>query len=254
MDLRDFAAFQNCVNSTDPACLCRFDAGPMLGMVEAGDLTWLVPALTGPTAGGGRGGAPMGGSPEEGGSPSEPPPPPEDPWTYEEAEARFCTCVSPAAKYSEGTLTAQTTYEVWYEAEWEAINDYMLFGIATSADQGLSNGTAPVSGDWSSAGNFTFVDLEEEWGAAVQASGYPADHFRYQMATDWFTAARTVDRPPYARSSGHLCNITTNEAGELNLHLYLMWIDEDRYHLVEMEAHATFGVLAPITDEPATDE
>jgi len=147
------------------------------------------------------------------------------------------------------TLAPQTAYEVHYKSDGQPVSGYVLFAVGSSPGQGFANASAPADGDWSKAGNFLFVDIPATEGEALPATGFPDGYFRYQMATDSFTSMGEGGAPVGAGSKGHLCNIITQEPGELELHLYLSWLDLPGRLLVEMEAQAAFVVEDDGSDE-----
>ena len=53
----------------------------------------------------------------------------------------------------------------------------------------------------------------------------------------------------YAGSQGHLCNFTTQSAGELNLELYMCWLDNDQFEYTEMYTQAQWVVEDPGADD-----
>ena len=103
----------------------------------------------------------------------------------------------------------------------------------------------PPSGDWSATGEFVFIDLVADWGAPFDAFGYPVGYWRYQMVTDEMGPAFGSGSAPTAGSSGHLCNITTEGLGQLDLDLYLAWVDDPTQTVVETQTQAAFVVVGP---------
>jgi hypothetical protein len=174
------------------------------------------------------------------GSPAPSSAPEPDPWTYEEADLAFE--VRPAGGGDPITAMApNTTYELHYEADCERVNYYDLLVIAASPSQGLTAVVPPSAGDWSSADNFTFVDLEAAFGLLLPAPGYPSGLYRTHVAYDNFP----VDGQSYAGSEGHLCTFTTGSTGTLILELYMDWYDPEEYLSVSMFAATEFTVVAP---------
>ena len=171
----------------------------------------------------------------------QPPAPQTNPWTYEYADVLLeVRPVGGDAPLTE--LAPYTTYEVHYQADYDRVNVYILFAVATSPNHGFAAASAPPAGDWSDTGRFHFEDIEQEWGEPSTAAGYPDGYLRYQMATDDFYWPTEDDPTPFAGPQGHLCNITTQSPGELNLHLYAVWIDDSEYLIVEMQTQGTYMV------------
>ena len=172
--------------------------------------------------------------------PSEGDTPESDPWTTETAS--LALEVQPLGGGEPLTvLTPDTTYELHYAAGYKRVAWYVLFAVATSADQGFAAVTAPESGDWSSAGDFSFVNMDAEPDGPTAAPNYPDGTYRQQMASADFWPETT----DYAGSQGHLCNFTTGSTGELNLELYMAWIDEAAFQSVDMQTQVTFVVEEP---------
>ncbi len=177
---------------------------------------------------------------EEGDAGGEPSSPETGPWTYVEAALEFE--VQPLGGGEPvAVLAPYSTYELHYTAGYERIGAYVLFAVETSPEQGLTEVTAPASGDWSGTGNFTFVDLAAEWADPLSAPGYPDGYFRTQMAYDGFWP----NSDGYAGPQGHLCNFTTGTAGVLNLDLALDWLDFESFQEVTMHAQADLVVEVP---------
>ena len=169
--------------------------------------------------------------PTEGDSPES------DPWTTESAS--LALEVQPVGGGEPLTVLApDTTYELHYTAGYERVAWYVLFAVATSADQGFIAVTPAASGDWSSAGDFGFVDMSAQPDGPAVAPNFPAGTYRQQMASADFWPETTE----YAGSQGYLCNFTTGAAGELNLELYMAWFDEAAFYSVDMQAQATYVI------------
>jgi len=273
VDLADFAGFQSCLASTNGTCLAAFDRAADCGTIDLADYAVFAAQLTGPSSGGesmmmmggggggdgeggggGAGAAPEGdgeaGAAEDGEDETPPPPPEEeyeeeyDPWTYVEADVSLE--VRPVGGGDPLTVLApDTTYELHYQAGYDRVNAYVVFAVATSADQGFADAAPPAAGDWSTARDFQFVDIEAELGGLVPAHGYPEGYFRYQMAYDDFW----LDTEGYAGSQGHLCTFTTQSPGELNLQLYMCWLDNDQFEDAEMYTQAQYVVEDPGADD-----
>jgi len=143
------------------------------------------------------------------------------------------------------TLAPDTPYEVHYATDADCVNAYTLFAVAECADQGIAAGDAPSAGDWSATGNFRFIDLVGEWGAPTPAPGYGEGHFRYQMIADGLPTPEDPDAAACAGSAGRLCTITTQAAGDLNLHLYLAGVDEAGHFLADLETTVQYLVEGP---------
>ena len=160
-----------------------------------------------------------------------------DPWTTEAAS--LALEVQPLGGGEPlNVLAPDTTYELHYQTGYERVAWYVLFAVATSADQGFAAVTPAASGDWSAAGDFSFVNMDAESDGPTAAPNFLDGYYRQQMASADFWPETTE----YAGAQGHLCNFTTGAAGELNLELYMSWIDEAAYHSVDMQTQATFVV------------
>jgi len=142
------------------------------------------------------------------------------------------------------TLLPGTTYEVHYSTDADCVNDYTLFAVATSSDQGFGDAEPASSGAWSETGNSFFGELD----APVPAPGYEDGYARYQMVSDQLACSENEDVMRCAGTEGHLCNITTQGTGELNLQLYLVGVDEDGAVVHETSAQGVYEV------EDAADE
>jgi len=146
------------------------------------------------------------------------------------------------------TLLPDTAYEVHYSTDADCVNDYALFAVATSADQGFEAAEPPSSGAWSETANLSFLDLESELGAPAFAPGFGADYYRYRLVSDQLACSEDEDAWACAGSEGYLCNITTSGDGELHLQLYMAYVDESGDVAEEATAQAAYVVQA------ATDE
>ncbi|MCK4660138.1 MAG: hypothetical protein KAV82_11505 [Phycisphaerae bacterium] len=164
------------------------------------------------------------------------------PWIYE--SAALAIEVQPVdGDRPVSVLAPNTTYQLHYHADCRYVDGYVLSVIAASADQGLTDVTAPAVGEWALLGNPTFVDIEAESGELVPAQGYPQGCLRTHVIPN---QARPGASHPGAQ--GHLCNFTTGSAGVLNLELYMDWFDRDRSRFVEMWAQAQLLVQEPATE------
>jgi len=143
------------------------------------------------------------------------------------------------------TLAPDTAYEVHYATDADCVNAYSLFAVAECAEESIAAGEAPSGGDWSGTGSFMFLDLVAEWGARAPAPGYPEGYFRYQMLADVLPPPDDQDGASCAAASGHLCTITTQAGGELNLHLYMAGVDESGHFLADLDTAVQYVVEAP---------
>ena len=158
-------------------------------------------------------------------------------WTEEEATLIFE--VQPLGGGDPVTvLASNTTYELHYISGHDRLNDYTLYAIAPSADQGLTIATPPASGDWSPPVHFGFYDVQTEQGHLSEwgADGDLLTDFVYDF---WLNPDR------YAGPQGHLCDFTTGSAGELKLDLFMSWFDLEAYHCAWMRSQAEFTVQEP---------
>ena len=169
-----------------------------------------------------------------------------EPWTEEETTLTFeVQAVGGGDPVT--VLAPNTTYELHYNSGYDRLNDYMLFAVAPSADQGLTMATPPASGDWSPPVHFGFYDVQTEqdylpeWGAE-------GDLLTDLVYDFW------LDTDRYAGPQGHLCNITTGSAGELKLDLFMSWFDLDAYHCAWMRSAAEFTVQEPADEEGGATE
>jgi len=143
------------------------------------------------------------------------------------------------------TLEPNTTYLVKYQAEYNRVDSYGLFAVSTSAGHGFAAAEAAPGGAWSDTGNFMLIDIDEQSGHPAAAPGYPEDHLRYALASDEIWSPGSEDTQDYTGPVGRLCTITTEGEGELNLHLYMWYTDEQEYLSVQMETQVTYPVVAP---------
>ena len=172
------------------------------------------------------------------------PEPEPDPWTWEEAS--LALEVQPLGGGEPVTVLApHTTYELHYQAGYDRVNAYVLFAVATSPGHGFAGASPPPAGDWSATGDFGFVDIEAEFDGLATPHGYPEGYFRYQMAYDDFWP----DTDKYAGPQGHFCNFTTQSPGEINLELYLCWLDNEAYESAEMYTQVVFIVQESAVDD-----
>ena len=172
------------------------------------------------------------------------PEPEPDPWTCEETSLAFE--VQPLGGGEPVTVLApHTTYELHYEAGYKRVDFYILFAVATSADQGFTDAAPPEAGDWSSAGDFQFVDIEAELDELIPAPGYPEGYYRTHLIVDDFWP----DTDRYTGPAGHLCNFTTDSAGVLNLEFHMEYTDRDQYHHVAMHTQDEFIVQESTVDD-----
>ena len=241
-DLRDLAAFQCCFGQDTPACLDDFNWRPACDEIDLNDYAVLYAFLPPP---GGRGGA-MGGDGEgesgaggiesqdaraESDDADEPPPDESVPWTWIEAGLAFeVRRVGGGGAVS--VLAPHTAYELHYQAEYEAVQGYVLATVGTSPDIALTGAKPPARGAWAETGEFLWLNLIEELGAPSPATGYPEGYFFYDLVLD------TAEAGP----RGHLCTFTTGSSGELHLLLHMWWSDEARRCTVYMPARARFLV------------
>ena len=249
-DLLDFAAFQRCYD-TDPligVCACEMDMDTNGAVVEWDYLAFEA-GFTGPgggepeslgdgLGGGGESFGDFAAGPEFG---SEEPEPAEPPATNATIELRP---VGGGAAVT--TLTANTTYEGHYATAALTAGTYVaLFGVTDSAEKGLSAAAQAASGDWADAQWFEFRYAEIEGVELVQHGWMPPAFARYQVVESeclpaWMEDAEE-DAPLAAGPSGLLCTVTTGEAGEFYLEIFLSLLDpaadscEDAYGLAEFE-------------------
>jgi len=272
VDLFDFAGFQCCLASTNGTCLAAFDRAADCGTIDLADYAVFASQLAdssiggesmmmggggGEGGGGGAAAAPEGDGDEGAGEDAadEAPPSPEeeyDPWTC--VEAAVSLEVRPVGSDTALTVLApDTTYELHYQVGYDRVNAYVLFAVATSPGHGFAGASAPPAGDWSATGDFGFVDIEAEFDGLPTPHDYPEGYFRYQMAYDDFWPGTEK----YAGPQGHLCNFTTQSAGELNLELYMCWLDNEAYEYAEMYAQVVYIVAASDdgeADDPPQEE
>jgi len=249
-DLLDFAAFQRCYNRNPLAgvCACEMDMDTN-GAVVVSDYVAFENGFTGPGSaepeplgdglgGGGESCGAFAAGPESG---PEEPEPAEPPATNATIELRP---VGGGAAVT--TRTANTTYEGHYATDdLTAVNYVAMFGVTDSAEKGLSAAAQATSGDWADAQWFEFRYTEIEGVELVQNGWMPPAFVRHQVvASDFLDAAAEdaeEDAPLAAGPSGLLCTITTGEAGQMYLEVYLSLLDpaadscEDAYGLVHFD-------------------
>jgi hypothetical protein len=127
-----------------------------------------------------------------------------------------------------------------YATDCDHVNHFALFAVADSADRGFSNATAPAAGDWSSADDYAFIDMESDESTNPVPVTWPGEGcYRHQLV--WADLAPYADTA--AGSTGHLCTFTTGAAGTLYLELYMDWIDPAAYEATVMYTQAAFTVV-----------
>ena len=155
-------------------------------------------------------------------------------WTQQQTSLAFE--VQPVGGGAAVTVLApNTTYELHYQAGYGHLNCYMLTAVATSSDQGLSGAAPPAGGDWSPPENFGFSDVEAELGHLLEWG--PAGDFATHIVYDFWHGTNR-----HAGPQDHLCNFTTQSAGELTLDLFMDWFDPAAHHCVWMRSEAEFLV------------
>ncbi|HRX85928.1 MAG TPA: hypothetical protein P5572_12995 [Phycisphaerae bacterium] len=241
VDLYDFAAFQLCLGTNDPACLAAFDrATPPDNLVGDDDLPFFVAYLAGPAAtgglqtllAGGEGGGSLMAS-AAGGPASLLPAAPDSP--AEPLTASLAIEVQPVGGGAAlTTLEADTEYELHYTAGNDAINTMLVMAISSNAVASITAAAAAPTGDWADADNFTFTD-ERSADPPAPAPGYAEGLHRYGLVMDGFWGETAS-----AGATGSLCRITTGGAGALTLDVQL--IGDDTGQIVLMSATQTWTV------------
>ena len=155
-------------------------------------------------------------------------------WTEQQAPLTFE--VQPVGGGAAVTVLApNTTYELHYQAGYGHLNCYLLMAVTTSSDQGLSGAAPPAGGGWSPPEDFGFSDVEAELGHLLEWG--PEGDFLTHMVYDLWQGTNR-----HAGPRDHLCNFTTQSAGELTLDLFMYWYDRTEHHCVWMRSEAEFLV------------
>jgi len=249
-DLWDFAELQRCYEDQFPTghCACEMDMDTN-GIVDETDYLAFADSFSGPGGGdleslgdgSGGGGESLGAfaaGPESGAEDVAEAEPPLTNATIELQPVGGGSAVT--------TLAANTTYEVHYATEdLTAVNYFAMFGVTDSAETGIAAAAQATSGDWADAQWFEFRYAELEGVELVQHGWMPPGFARYQVVESEFLGAVAEDAeddaPPAAGPSGLLCTITTGEAGEMYLEVYLSLLDpaadscEDAYGLAHFD-------------------
>jgi hypothetical protein len=253
VDLPDFGSFQLCVSSNGMAsradCYCAFDVTGDSD-VEVGDYPAFEMALAGPPEMGGCSSSPPPAGGPSGGEVSIMPPEPDSGDASESCEPGTVVLElrSVGAGAAVTTLTAHTTYEVHYATnDLTAVNYFVMFGVTDSPETGLSAAAQATSGDWAGAPWFAFWDIVADGLEPVRHAWMPPGFARYQVTESEYPSAGaegTEDEVlPTAGPSGLLCTITTGEAGELYLELYLALLDPVTDSCEEAYGLAHFNVI-----------
>lgn len=136
-------------------------------------------------------------------------------------------------------LAPHTEYEVHYSAGHDRVNGFAMYGIRLGDGQGFADAAPPTRGPWSDTWNDVYAHLKREAGQRVPAYGYDEDKFRNDLcANNLFPA----DPERYAPAVGMIGTITTRGVGDLELHLYMYWLDMQEQVLVLMESVNSFEV------------
>ncbi len=134
-------------------------------------------------------------------------------------------------------LEPDTPYRLFYAVDSPRVNNFVLFMVGTTPDDGFDV-AAPTSGRWSSSDGFELIDLEETARGPVRDGSYPEGYYRYVMATNELFE----EDGDFAGRVGRLCDFVTGAPGEFNLHLYIWWDDPTGEEITQMETRATFPV------------
>jgi hypothetical protein len=129
-------------------------------------------------------------------------------------------------------LSPNTSYEVHYLADAQGVNEYELFAVTQTEEVSFAAVVPAPSGPWANTGMFTWFEPLKDFGLLAPAFGFPEGYYRYDMVTD----------DSEAPAEGHMCTFTTGTAGELNLHLYMWWVDAEAMRIVRMETRGTYEV------------
>ena len=129
-------------------------------------------------------------------------------------------------------LSPNTRYEVHYQAEYYAVDSYVLFALSPSVDPSFIGAEPASAGAWANTGNFQWVDLIGDSADLVSAYGFAEGYHHYDVVLD----------EAVADPEGHICTFTTGSAGELDLDLYMLWVNESEALMVIMQAQAAFLV------------
>ena len=244
-DFLDYAVFQECYGDDllVDFCACEMDLDAD-GDVDEADYVDFAAAYDGPGGlgegfDGGEGFSPPAAGPDEAGdvsAQSQPDPTP----TPANATIELRLLGSGTAVTA---LAAHTTYEVHYATgDLTAVNYVAMFGVADSAEGGITAAAQATSGDWAGAPWFEFRYAEVEGVGPVQHGWTLPGFARYQVVESEFPAVASENAEdavsPTAGPSVLLCTITTGEAGGLYLEIYLSLLDpptdscEDAYGVV----------------------
>jgi hypothetical protein len=156
--------------------------------------------------------------------------PPADPWTYTTATLAFE--IQPLGGGEAVTvLSPHRTYELHYTADCEAVRAYVLTTETGSAASGVSEVEPAPQGDWAGTGFFGFTGDPQE---AIEAD----ESVWVQRVYDDFGP----DLDAMAGATGHLCNFTTGDVGELRLSLDMGSCDVEALQCVVLWSEAVFSV------------
>jgi len=253
VDLRDFHHFQLCFADIGAACIVAFDRAPDCGFIDLDDFTVFEIQLGGPagammmTMGDGLGGGelPLGGEPfgePEGLSGGVDVPP-----VVETSTLGFE--LQPLGGGEALTvLAAHTSYELHYATDADSVNFYLLYAAADSTVEGLDQVEPPLMGPWDDTNAFVFEDVQEVYGALIEASDQPGLYWTDLATSTQYLAPEAEEAAP---ATGKLCIIKTGDAGELTLELFVLGIrDTENATIVSMEALQAYVVLDTVDETP----
>jgi hypothetical protein len=134
-------------------------------------------------------------------------------------------------------LQPETTYELHYATSADGASLYVLTVQGAHSAEALASASAPVSGAWSTAGNFVLVDLADLGGyppVVDSASGM----IQIQLVMDDFGSDLAHPGP----DAGVLCTVTTGNGSELRIEILMSLLDESGAEVMSAESLVTWEI------------
>ena len=138
-------------------------------------------------------------------------------------------------------LLAHTTYELHYAADADAVSTYLLTAMTDTAEDGLAETTAPVSGPWQDTGNFVLGEIPDQVRAlSAGQANVPAGFYTTHVVAD------SQATGSFAAPQGVVCTFTTGPAGQLCLDLEMHLLELVPGEFVRMRQQLTLPVSASV--------
>jgi hypothetical protein len=258
VDLRDYAAFQRCFDaSTNGACLATFDHATTCGSIDLADYAMFADQFVESFSGGGLQGLMAGGSESSSMAVSNNNGPRRGAYRDSLAEASPARIGTAGGQMLQQGTTAslsielqpvgggppvnelqpETTYELHYATSADGASLYVLTVQGAHSAEALASASAPVSGAWSTAGNFVLVDLADLGGyppVVDSASGM----IQIQLVMDDFGSDLAHPGP----DAGVLCTVTTGNGSELRIEILMSLLDESGAEVMSAESLVTWEI------------